>query len=50
MVQSSHSVEPSKLSSNEQLETAVIGTGERGKYLIANLPAAFRRSATILCH
>ena len=32
-------------SANGRLETAVIGIGERGKYLIANLPDAFRVTA-----
>jgi predicted dehydrogenase len=37
----------SRLSANDRIETAVIGIGERGKYLIANLPSEFR--VTSLC-
>lgn len=46
---SSASVGAADSSSNGQIETAVIGTGERGKYLIANLPAAFRVTALCDC-
>ncbi len=46
---SSHSVQAVDTLSNERLEIAVIGTGERGKYLIANLPAAFRVTALCDC-
>ncbi len=45
--QSSLRAQSSSLSPNERIETAVIGIGERGKYLIGNLPPQFR--VTSLC-
>lgn len=48
-VHSSVSAQSADTSSNARLETAVIGTGERGKYLIANLPPAFRVTALCDC-
>jgi hypothetical protein len=43
--QSIASGQTANLSPNDRIETAVIGIGERGKYLIGNLPPQFRVKA-----
>lgn len=49
MVHSSCSAEPVLTAQNGRIQTALIGVGERGKYLVANLPAAFQVTAVCDC-
>jgi predicted dehydrogenase len=49
LVHSSLSAQSDRIAANDRIETAVIGIGERGKYLIANLPPSFRVTALCDC-
>ena len=40
---------PDRVAASDRIETAVIGVGVRGKYLISNLPKAFRVTALCDC-